>query len=529
MASGSLDGPKARRTPDDTRGSTTVSGVSLSGIYKSFAGRPVLSDVAMDLFPGEVHALVGANGAGKSTLIKVLAGNHGPDMGLITIRGKSYANIASPQRAAELGIRVVHQETPLFDTLSVAESVGLFRGYPTGWAGRVRWNALNRKASSLLSRFGVTISTRLLGGQLSAAERALVSVAMALGNADQATTSLLILDEASAAVPEEDAEQFLRLVRRLAEAGTPVLMVTHRLGEVAVADRVTVLNDGRVTYQGTPPSRERLVMLITGADDDDPRARPPTSTKAREHPPVRASTGPSAQALTVAALVGGGLRGVDFTVKAGECLGFVGTPDSGVADLPLALIGAVAGGGGRISVFGVDVDYPTGPRAALRAGLALVPRDRMHQGGVGGLSVAENLLLPAVRRYWHRPGQAHADVQAAIDELDIRPSAPNILFRELSGGNQQKVIVGKWLNCRPRVLILDDPTVGVDPGARRTLFDVLRRRATEDGLAMILMTSEPEQLVEQCNRVMALSGGRIVEEISGPDMSYVGVAKWASA
>lgn len=511
-------------TPDAAQG---FGGIEVRGVNKSFAGRPVLTDVNVDLLPGEVHALVGANGAGKSTLVKLLSGNLAPDAGIISIKGQPFSGMASPLQATELGIRVVHQETPLFDTLSVAESVGLFRGYPIGFAGRVRWRTLQRRARAMLEGFGIAISPRTLGGRLSAAERALVSVAMVLGDVDPSTTSLLILDEASAAVPKQDAEQFLMLVRKLAEAGTPVLMVTHRLGEVeAVADRVTVLSDGRVVYQGVPPSRDRLVTLITGSEFE-PQSGASERAGNSGVPSPRQRT--NVAALSVTGLVGGTLKGLDFTLGQGECIGFVGPPDSGIEDLPLALIGAIDRGDGRFMIDGVAVRYPEGPGAALRAGVALVPRDRAHQGGIGSLSMTENLLLPVTQRYWHRPGRARAVVAAMIQELDIRPPVPNILLRELSGGNQQKVIVGKWLNCRPRVLILDDPTVGVDPGARRRLFDVLAQRARDEDLAVILMTSEPEQLVEHCDRVLAMGDGRIVQELKGRDINYVEVAKWASA
>lgn len=501
----------------------------MNGVSMSFAGRSVLENVSISIPPGEIHALLGANGAGKSTLIKILSGHFRPDSGTISIDGSSSSGLESPQRASELGVRVVHQETPLFDTLSVAENIGLFLGYPTGLARRVRWRTLNRYAKELLSNFHIDIDARRLCAELSAADRALVSIAIALGRDEQSKASILILDEASAAVPQAEADHFLQQVRALASAGTPVLMVTHRLGEVdTVADTVTVLADGLMVYQGPPLPESDLIDLMSAG------------TNQAVESPVTGSGGVATLrphgvdvdarvTLRVEHLSTENLHDISFSVRVGECVGVVGGSDSGLEDLPLALVGAMPLTGGRILVDEVDVGRISGPGAALKAGLVLVPRDRLRQGGVGSLSLSENMLLPTLGHYWMKPRQARTVVDSMLQEVDVRPPQRKLLMRELSGGNQQKLILGKWLMCQPKVLILDDPTVGVDPGARRKLFDVVKRRAEDVGLAIVLFSSEPEQLASVCNRVLAFKDGRLVDTIEGDGLTYLSVARWAAA
>jgi ribose transport system ATP-binding protein len=505
--------------------------VILEGLWKSFAGRPVLRDIGMELRPGEVHALVGANGAGKSTLVKILSGNTAPEKGRIVIGAAAYPRIASPRQAADLGVRVVHQEAPLFDTLSVTESIALFSSYQTGRGWRIRWGSTRRRAAELLERFGVDTDPAKLGGQIGAADRALIAVAITLASAQRSNTSLLILDEASAAVPEDEASRFLGQVRKLASEGMPVLMVTHRLSEVfGTADKVTVLHNGAITYSGPATmNRQELVNLIAGTAPGEDR-----NSADRYKRGAALESGAAQPVLSVRNLSTPQIHDLSFVLRRGEILGFVGGPDSGVEDLPLALTGALGTTTGpgaqasRLEMGETTLPLPTTPREALAAGISLVPRDRLRQGLIGSLSIQENMLLPTLRRYWHRGKAAMSTVQGLIGELDIRPPNPQMLIRELSGGNQQKVIIGKWLNCSPRVLVLDDPTVGIDPVARETIFSVLRQRADESGLGVVLLTSEPEQLVQHCDRVIALQDGQAAAEYKRPDMPYSEIARWAT-
>lgn len=484
----------------------------------------------MELRPGEIHALLGANGSGKSTLVKILSGNYTPEEGRIVIDGTAYPRLASPRQAAELGVRVVHQEAPLFDTLSVTESIALFDSYRTGPGWRIRWQSTERYAADLLKQFGVDTDPAKLGGQIDAADRALIAVAITLSSAQRSGTSLLILDEASAAVPEDEASRFLDQVRKLASEGMTVLMVTHRLSEVfGIADKVTVLHNGAVTYSGPATmSRQELVRLIAGTAPAEDEALADSADHGASLDPATAQP-----VLSVHNLSTPHIRDLSFVLRRGEVLGFVGGPDSGVEDLPLALAGALDADGsqspaGRLELSDTALSLPTTPKQALAAGIALVPRDRLRQGLIGSLSIHENIVLPTLLRYWHRAKAAIATVRDLIGELDVRPANPQMLVRELSGGNQQKTIIGKWLNCSPRVLVLDDPTVGVDPAARETIFAVLRRRARERGLSVVLLSSEPEQLVQQCDRIIALRNGQFAAEYARRDVQYSEIARWAS-
>lgn len=498
--------------------------VQASGISKSFVGRYVLRDLDLEVRRGEIHALLGMNGSGKSTFAKILSGNYTPDAGTITVNGSSYKAIASPKHAHNLGIRIVHQETPLIDTMSVAECIALFRSYPTALGARIRWRRLQSDSRDLLKRLDVTIDPKRMAGQLSAAERALVALAIAMGDIEIDAMSLLILDEASASVPEAEAHRFLSHVRSLADAGLPVLMVTHRLQEVIeLADRVTILHDGLAVYKGAAAKLTRGEMADRIAGGAGALSSAPSKAPAKRGVSKQPST-----VLAVDELRGPGLAGVSLTVGAGEIVGVVGGPESGIAQLPPALVGAVPGYRGKMRIDGHARAIPRSPREALKAGLVLVPRDRLREGAVGSLSIYENVLVPTSRSYWHRRDRAQKTVGRVMEAFDVRPSDQRSLVRDLSGGNQQKVIIGKWLSCAPRVLVLDDPTSGVDPGARQRIFDVLEEEV-ERGLGVILFSTEVEHFVDHCDRVILMKGGAISGEVSGEELSRSVVAKLAAA
>jgi ribose transport system ATP-binding protein len=499
--------------------------VEARGLCKSFSGRRVLNDVGLRVERGEVHALLGMNGSGKSTLVKILSGNYQPEAGEIVVGGVARKAIASPKQAHGLGVRIVHQEAPLIDTMSVAECFALFRHYPTGVGGHIQKRRLLRESRALLQRLEIDIDPAQMAGQLTAAERALVALTIAIGDIDIAHMSLLILDEASASIPEAEADRFLVHVKALAGAGLPVLMVTHRLHEVTeLADRTTILHDGNVVFDGAVAgvSREQMADRIAGGQGA--KAETPTPSPAAE----RVRTRPEGVLFSVSELTGPGLDGAELTVAPGEILGVVGGPESGIVELPHALVGALPGYRGRIELDGHSQPLPRSPREALKAGIALVPRDRLREGAVGTLAISENVLLPTVRRYWHKGREARKTVDGVIDAFDVRPAQRKALVRDLSGGNQQKVIIGKWLSSGPRVLVLDDPTSGVDPGARQRIFDVLHTEV-QRGLGVILFSTEVEHFVDHCDRIILFSGGRVVDELVGDRLTRSNVAKLAVA
>ncbi len=508
--------------------------VAVEHLSKSFPGTQALDDVELTVQAGEIHALAGANGSGKSTLVKVLTGVYQPDDGWIVVDGRRLRAIHSPSEATHLGIRVVHQEAPLVDTLTVEECVALFRGYPVGAMGRVHWRALRATVGSLFQHLGVEIDPAALAGTLSPAQRALVSLAIALDDIESAGSKVLVLDEATASLPETDAELFLQRVRVLARSGMAVLMVTHRISEIPhVADVVTVLANGRVVHHG--PSAEvdedliiaKMIGQATTRETD--QAEQAASIQRLWTASGRAALeiGDRRIVLEVEHLAGGGsVRDVSFNVRAGEILGITGLSSSGVVELPYVLAGSLDRTSGAVRVNGRPYPEVMSPHRAMQAGVALVPADRLRQGGVRTLSVRENLVLPDAARYWRRGPREREVISAAIDELDIQPPYPGSLFERLSGGNQQKVVLAKWLLLQPSVTVLDEPTSGVDPRSRRLVFEAVRAAASR-GMAVILLTNEHEQLIEICTRVLVMRGGVIAAELAHDAMTREALARWS--
>jgi ABC-type sugar transport system ATPase subunit len=506
-------------------------------LSKSFAGVTVLRGVNLTLEAGEVHALLGANGSGKSTLVKILTGVYQPDAGSITVRGQTTPAFASPHEAGSRGIAVVHQEAPLIDTMTVAQCIGVFRGFSTSALGRVDWARLERETKALLDRYEVQVCPRQLAGKLSPAERALVALVIALDRV-RTGVELLILDEVTASLPEDQAEVFLRRVGKVAKDGVAVLMVTHRLTELGdLAQAVTVLREGRVVHSAPAgeATDEQLVAHMVGVGTADARVEDRKSGSAvrglwsaeNGSLPVR----PLAKESTVLSLEGVSgtfLRDVHFEVRRGEIVGVAGLVDAGIAELPQILGGLVTRRGGNIRVAGVQMPISMRPAQAIEAGLAVLPADRLRNGGIANLSVADNVILPQVDRFWRQRHLKAEVLQNVISTLDVRPPSARVLFGKLSGGNQQKSLLGKWLLMRPAVLVLDDPTSGVDPGAREKIFEILHAAARE-GLAVLLFSTEPEQLASICGRVLILRQGRIVTELTGQTLNRETISRWCYA
>jgi ribose transport system ATP-binding protein len=506
-------------------------------LSKSFAGVPVLRGVDLTVQTGEVHALLGANGSGKSTLVKILTGVYQPDAGSITIRDRTVSAFPSPHEGGAHGVAVVHQEAPLIDTMTVAQCIGVFRGFSSAPLGRINWRRLEGETQALLDRYEAQISPRQLAGKLSPAERAIVALVIALDRV-RAGVGLLILDEVTASLPEDQAEGFLRRVGNVAKDGVAVLMVTHRLSELrGLARAVTVLREGRVVHSAPAgeASDEELVDHMVGAGKTDARVEERRSgatvrrlwsaeKEFRPIPPVAKES----PALVLEGVSGTFLRDVHFEVRAGEIVGVAGLVDAGIAELPQILGGLVTRRGGNIRVAGAQMPIEMRPAQAIEAGLAVLPGDRLRNGGVATLSVSDNIILPQVDRFWGRRRHKAEALENVISVLDVRPPSGRILFSKLSGGNQQKSLLGKWLLTRPTVLVLDDPTSGVDPGAREKMFEILRD-AARAGLAILLFSTEPEQLASLCGRVLILRQGQIVTELSGQTLSRETISRWCYA
>ncbi len=476
--------------------------IDLRGISKSFAGIRVLDDVSFDVRPGEVHALLGENGAGKSTLIKIMGGVHRPDSGAIHVGGAPVA-FSSPGAAAAAGIAIVYQELLLFPDLSVAENI--FIGHaPRRSFNRLDWRLMRARARELLDDLDSHhIDVDQPVGGLSVANRQRVEIAKALSQ----NARVVIMDEPTASLTEADVQQLLQIVRRLRDRGVGIVYISHKLPEVfALADRVTVLRDG--AHVGTAPIGEvderRLVSMMVGRSIDQlfPKA------EAKIGRPLLEVRGLSHQDV---------VRDISFTLRAGEILGIAGLIGSGRTELAHTIFGVTPATAGEILIDGEPVRI-TSPRQARDLGIAYVPEDRGLQGLVRPQTIAQNIAHTVLRRLTrHLVVDRKAEdalARASIGQFGIRARGPDQRVRQLSGGNQQKVVLAKWLAIRPRILIMDEPTRGIDVGAKSEIHALMSRLAGE-GLAVLMISSELPEVLGMSDRVLVMRGGRIVAEFAG--------------
>ncbi|MGW3493720.1 sugar ABC transporter ATP-binding protein [Streptomyces sp. NPDC001020] len=474
--------------------------LSMSGITKSFPGVRALDGVDLDVQAGEVHCLLGQNGAGKSTLIKVLAGAHQPDTGTIRWRDEP-VTLRSPIAAMRLGIATIYQELDLVEHLSVAENVHL--GHEPTTAGFiVRGKAARASTARLLRRLGhPEIDPARLVGELSAAQQQVVSMARALSH----DVRLIVMDEPSAALDPDEVDNLFRIVTDLTADDVAVVYISHRLEEIRrIGDRVTVLKDGRAVAGGLPakttPTRE-VVTLMTGRNVE--YVFPQRPAEVPENRPV----------LEVRQLAREGeFEPVDLAVRPGEIVGLAGLVGSGRSEILETIYGARRPTGGQVLIDGRPL-RPGSVRAAVRAGVGLAPEERKAQALLMLESVTRNVSVSSLSRFshagWIDRGAELTAARAATRELSLRPDNPSVPVRALSGGNQQKAVLARWLLRGCRVLLLDEPTRGVDVGARAELYAVVRRLADE-GLAVLLVSSEVPEVLGLADRVLVLREGRVV-------------------
>ncbi len=509
--------------------------VIIQNLNKSFGEHHVLSDVNLTIEDGKLHALLGANGSGKSTLVKIITGVYQRDSGSIQVGDTALPRVVSPAQVKHFGVKVVHQEAPLVQSLTVLENVAMFSGAWGKSLQRIRWKHLNEKIRAIFESLNIPVNPKAMAGSLSAAERAMVSLAISLQD-DGAGTELLILDEADASIPEDDAVVFLNIVRNIVASGVPVLMVTHRLRAVRqFSDQATVLCNSRVALSGhTHEMSDAIIvdhMLSEGQQTGAAQTGVPSMDLDQLWPAVDSSENSSSprnsKVLQVRQLSGVTLNEVSFELQAGEIVGVAGLITSGIAEIPSLLIGSQKRTNGEILVDGQSLPVRFSPGAALQHGLAMLPSDRLLEGGVANLSLEENLFLPQLNRFWYKKKLRDATVKSGVQLFDIRPSGAKTRFATMSGGNQQKVLMAKWLLMRPKVLILNDPTNGVDPGARMKIFAAIQA-ASVKGIAVLFLSTEPEQLASLCTRVLILREGRIYTELSSNDhsISRENIARW---
>ncbi|WP_406302074.1 sugar ABC transporter ATP-binding protein [Streptomyces sp. NBC_00885] len=484
--------------------------LTMSGITKSFPGVRALDGVDLEVQAGEVHCLLGQNGAGKSTLIKVLAGAHQPDGGEITWRGEA-VSLRSPIAAMRLGIATIYQELDLVEGLSVAENV--FLGHePTSAGFVVRGKEARSATAAILKRLGhPEIDPGRHVGDLSAAQQQIVSMARALSH----DVRLIVMDEPSAALDPDEVDNLFRIVGDLTAGGVAVVHISHRLEEIRrIGDRVTVLKDGRAVAVGLPardtPTRD-IVAMMTGRNVEYVFPDRPHRAHAADRLPV----------LTVEGLARKGeFAPLDLELRPGEIVGLAGLVGSGRSEILETIYGARKPSAGRVLVDGSPL-RPGSVRAAVRAGIGLAPEERKAQGLLMLESVTRNVSVSSLSRF-SRGGlldrrAERAAAQQATRELSLRPDNPEARIRTLSGGNQQKAVLARWLLRGCRVLLLDEPTRGVDVGARAELYAVVRRLADE-GLAVLLVSSEVPEVLGLADRVLVLREGSVVHRADAREL-----------
>jgi rhamnose transport system ATP-binding protein len=470
----------------------------LSGISKRFGATQALEDVSLDLLPGEVHALVGENGAGKSTLVKILAGVHQPDSGTIRLAGEA-TQIQGPAHARSLGIAVVHQEPRLFPDLTVAENV--FLGHaPSGRLGTIDWRAMRRAADALFRELDVQLDAGAPVRGLSMADQQLIEIAKSLS----LDARVLILDEPTASLSAHEVARLFTIVRRLRDRGVSILFVSHRLDEVfELCDRATVFRDGR-----------QVITTATAGLTTADLVRHMVGRAVSLFPKVTTPVGDVL--LEVAGLTRAGtFRDVSFSVRAGEIVGFAGLVGAGRTEVARVLFGIDRRDAGTITLGGKPVDFAS-PSAALHAGIAYLPEDRHQQGLVLDFTIAQNVTLPILPRLFPR-FLIHASAERKVahaytEQFNVRMTGVDQLVGALSGGNQQKVVLAKWLASEPRVLILDEPTRGIDIGAKVEVHRIISELAAS-GLGIILISSDLPEVLAMSDRILVLHEGRITADI----------------
>ena len=485
--------------------------LTMRGVDKAFAGVPALAGAELTVAPGEVHALIGQNGAGKSTLIKVLTGAHARDAGEVRLMGRP-VRFASPAEAQRGGVSTIYQEVNLVPQRSVTENLVLGRE-PRRW-GLIDWRRAERDAREALARLGLELDVASPLGSYDIAVQQLVAIARAVS----LDARLVIMDEPTSSLDEGETEALFAVIRGLRADGVSVLYVSHHLSELfAVCDRVTVMRDGR-TVACRPMAevtRLELVSLMLGRDAGEIEAEGATGFEG-------AAEGGRQVVLEVEGLSdGGALRSASFVVHRGEIVGLAGLLGSGRSEAARAVFGLAPGAAGRREVRGRPVSYD-GPRGAIADGLGLLTEDRKRDGIVPGLSVRENLTLAAVRRLargWTIPrGEERALARRLAERLGVRMAGLEQPIRELSGGNQQKVLLARWLAVDPQLLMLDEPTRGVDVGAKREIQRIVGELARR-GVGVLLISSEFEELVEGAHRVVVLQDGRTVATLEREALS----------
>jgi ribose transport system ATP-binding protein len=473
----------------------------MKGIDKSFSGVKVLEQVQFSLECGEVHALMGENGAGKSTLMKILNGIYARDGGTVTVKGAEQ-QLATPSAAQQLGIVMIHQELNLIPHLTVMENIFLGREFTYGPTNLINWRRMKQESSRFLSQLGLTIDPETVVGELSVGQQQMVEIAKALS----VNTEILVLDEPTAALTDREIEALFVAIASLRKQGVGMIYISHRMEEIfRICDRITVMRDGR--YIGTERVKEtnmdQIVKMMVGREIKD------------RFPKVEIQYGEDK--LKVEGLSQQGiLNDISFSVRAGEIVGLAGLMGAGRTELAKALFGVTPIDRGTIYVNGKPADIRK-PIDAIRAGIALVTEDRKDEGLLLPMSVSDNLSMPNLKSLSKLGFMSGSKEQflseTMIKQLFIKASSGAQTVGSLSGGNQQKVVIGKWLATNPQVFILDEPTRGVDIGAKKEIYDLMNRLAA-NGVAILMISSELPEVLGMSDRVLVMHEGKLTGEFT---------------
>ena len=479
--------------------------LKVNGITKTFPGVKALDDVSFDIRPGEVHALVGENGAGKSTLMKVLAGLHKPDDGEIVYRGEPI-QVAGPLDARQKGILLIHQELSLSPELSVAENIYL-GGWPTNRFGVLKKRELRRNASDALEALGCGFGPDVRVGTLSVAMQQMVEIA----RAEAFSANVVIFDEPTASLTDTEKELLFQTIRGLKSRGVGIVYISHKMDEIFdITDRITVLRDGQV--QGTVETQDTNLNQVTRMMIG--RTLDAYFVKAKEEF--------GAEVLRVDGLSKSGqFSDVSFSVREGEVLGLYGLVGAGRSEVVETIFGVRRADAGRIRWKGAPIDLPT-PRQAIDMGIALVPESRKEQGLVLMMGGRENTSLPHLKLFSEMAVMNRSKEMVTYEKyqaaLAIKTTGPDQAMSQLSGGNQQKFVLAKWLCADPKLIILDEPTRGIDVGSKSAIHELIADLA-EHGLAVIVISSEMPEVLGVSHRVLAMSEGAVVAEFEGDEMT----------
>lgn len=507
-----------------THGAGNLTALTIHGLSKAFGGAVALDDVALDVRTGEVHGLLGQNGSGKSTLIKILSGFHAPEPGgRLTIFGKDVPLPLAAGQFRDLGMAFVHQHLGLIPSLSVVENMRL-SDFARNHRWRIRWRRECDRVAEIFRHYQLDMDPRTRVADLPQVERCLVAIVRAMeqiaaSQSQHGGRGILVLDEPTPFLPKTGVDQLFDLVRQVVAKGASVIFVSHDVDEVReITDRATILRDGKVagTVVTADASHDDFVELIVG----------------RKVQPFHISHEHGLEEsveVGVSHLSGQVVDDLALSVRKGEVLGLTGLIGAGFEEVPAILSGAQKGRSGSLTLAGQTFDLRHhSPARAIAAGIAYLPADRLAASGAGSLSVVENVALPSIRRFTGPLGLNRTAMARWAKDVttrhDVRPNRPEMALEQLSGGNQQKVLLAKWLEIGPALLLLDEPTQGIDVGARQQVYEALDHAVNSD-TTVICASADYEQLAQICDRVLIFAFGRVIRELKGGDVTKERIAE----